>query len=561
MSVSQTILNIAEICARHEIKQLVLSPGSRNAPLLLAFSRHPKIKIRVIPDERSAAYVALGMAQSTGQPVILLSTSGTAALNFGPAIAEAYYQSIPLLVFTADRPPEWVDQNDGQSIRQTGVFQHHVKKSFALPVSLVHEDEQWFVQRTINEAIITSQTDNPGPVHINAPFREPLYPATDQSWEYDRKVAIVRKSHTRKDPDKNQWQQLVQQWEKAEKVMLVAGQMRFSESINQSVEALIAKRKVTVIGDITANLHQAPKVIKHSELILEGTKKLATLRPDLLVTFGGGIISKSFKLFLRKYPPIRHWHIQEAGYPPDTFKSLTQVINTRPAAFLTRLTSLISEKGTTDWYRHWQEQEQFAKSCLEEFLDNQPFNELQGVQMAIHTAGEVHLHLANSSAVRWANLAGATPETIEISSNRGTSGIDGCSSSAVGHSLVNNRQNLLITGDMAFLYDRNAFWHQYKLPNLKIILLNNHGGGIFRLIDGPKDQPELEEFFVTNQEISAENTARDFGMKYLYCHHKEDLATKLAQLYEPNDHASLLEVEFSNNMAEIYRELKAKLQT
>ena len=561
LSVSQAILDIAEICAQHGVQDLILSPGSRNAPLTLAFNRHPQIEVKLVSDERSAGYIALGVAQSRKQPVILLCTSGTAALNYGPAIAEAYYQKVPLLVITADRPPEWIDQNDGQSIRQRNWFQNHVKQSFELPVSLEHRDEIWQVHRTINQAIITCVSTEAGPVHVNAPFREPFYPKSDQKWEYNTRVPVVNTFEYQPKFDSDDWETIKEIWCKTEKILVVAGQQPKSEALRLALETLQKQTKGPVIGDATSNLTLVNGVIKHFELILgQDDALLESLKPDVLVTFGGAHIAKNIKQFFRKHSPAEHWHIQDSGYPPDTFRSLSHVIPMNPTAFLSKITAMHPEPNRATWYQIWQHQELTVSQWLSEFLKRLEFNELTAVKQVLDSCPEVHLHLSNSSPVRWVDLIGSNSKILELSSNRGTSGIDGCSSTALGHALVNHKMNLLITGDMAFFYDRNAFWHQYKVPNLKIVVLNNHGGGIFRLIDGPKEQPELEQLFVSQQPLSAANTCKDFNIKYLHCSGKKDLKAKLNALFEPNDHVSLLEIEFSNNLTEIYQELKASLR-
>jgi 2-succinyl-5-enolpyruvyl-6-hydroxy-3-cyclohexene-1-carboxylate synthase len=559
VSISQTILDIAEICAQQQITKLILSSGSRNAPLTLAFSRHPAISTRLISDERVAGYVALGIAQSLKEPAILLSTSGTAVLNFGPAIAEAYYQHIPLLVFTADRPPEWIDQNDGQAIRQRNVFENHVKKSFELPVSLDHEDAKWQLQRTVNEAIITARIGVPGPVHINVPLREPLYPDTGQPWEYHQGVPVINFRQPKKALHQDQWESLQHQWESATQILIVGGQGAFSADLTGTLETLQRHAAVPVLGDVVSNLHRVNNVVTHPEIIL-GQAKLAQFQPDLLITFGGGLVSKNLKLFLRKYPASIHWHVQDSDFPPDTFKSISDIIPLDPEIFFSKLKEYIAPQKNSVWYQDWQKQETEARKSIQEFLLQQDFNELQAVDLVLKAAKKVHLHLANSTPVRWVDLIGVAPETIEISANRGTSGIDGCTSTAVGHALCNTDQHLLITGDMAFFYDRNAFWHQYQIPNLKIVILNNHGGGIFRLLDGPRKQPELEELFVTKQNLTAENLAKDFGMNYLYCNNAQDLTKNLVYLFELYDQACILEIELPNNMGDIYQKLKASIK-
>ncbi len=539
---------------------MVLSPGSRNAPLTLAFSRHPKFSHHLISDERVAGYVALGMAQSVKHPIILLCTSGTAALNFGPAISEAFYQHIPLLVFTADRPPEWIDQNDGQAIRQRNVFENHVKKSFELPVSPDHKDARWQIHRIVNEAIISSSTGVPGPVHINVPLREPLYPS-DQSWDYNSKVPIIKFRQTNKTLSQKHWSCLKDQWAGANKILIVGGQNPYSSTLVAALTHIQSHTKVPVLGDVVSNLHRMTNTVRHSEVILgQEDSRLEELHPDLLISFGGNLVSKNLKLFLRRYPPSNHWHIQDTEFPTDTFQNLSEIIPMDPGAFFSQLSDVVPSVPESAWYQRWQTEESRACEQINSFVKIQQFCELQAVDIVLKAAKKVHLHVANSTPVRWADLIGIAPEIIEISANRGTSGIDGCTSTAVGHALTNGKQHLLITGDMALFYDRNAFWHQYKIPNLKIVLLNNHGGGIFRLLDGPRKQPELEELFVTTQSLSAVNFAQDFGMKYLYCNNAEDLTKNLSQLFEPYDQACILEVKFPNHMGDIYQELKASFK-
>ncbi len=191
----QAIINIAEICARHGVKQAVICPGSRNAPIILAFARHPKIKTFVIPDERSAGFIALGMAQSSDNLVVIVCTSGTASANLYPAIMEAFYQQVSLLILTADRPPEWIDQQDGQTIRQQNIYQNQVLGSYQFPVSFDHEDAVWHAEKMVSEAIIKATGFSKGPIHINIPIREPFYPTAEEKFHYSEKLKIIKSSN------------------------------------------------------------------------------------------------------------------------------------------------------------------------------------------------------------------------------------------------------------------------------------------------------------------------------------------------------------------------------
>ena len=169
------IRRVVQICADKGVREFVVAPGSRSAPLTVALSQHPLIRCRVVYDERAAGYIALGLAQQLRRAVGLVCTSGTAAVNFGPAVVEAFYQQVPLLVFTADRPPEWIDQQDNQAIHQQGLYAPHVRGSFVLPVDDGHPDTTWFAARVTAQAIELAQGWEPGPVHVDVPLREPLY--------------------------------------------------------------------------------------------------------------------------------------------------------------------------------------------------------------------------------------------------------------------------------------------------------------------------------------------------------------------------------------------------
>lgn len=505
--------NIAEICAQLDVKDIILSPGSRCAPLTLAFARHPEIKFKTFSDERSAAYVALGMALATKEPVGLVCTSGTAAANYLPAVTEAFYQNIPLIVFTADRPPELIDQQDGQAIRQFGLYQNHIKKSFQLPVELGHDDARWHFRRIISEAINLARQPDPGPVHINCPFREPFYPSPDSHIAFESDLRIQRNIKLKHSITVNK--ELIETVDKTEKVLIIGGQKDKDEEITGLLSELSLKN-ITVVGDVISNLHEVKGIINLPDNFLSHLKADPQLKPDLLITFGNSVISKNLKLYLRKFQPAQHWHIQNGATVADQFKSVTHVIRTSPKDFLKAMHFKIRKKDNA--FRDiWQEYNDRSRLAANDYLENVKDGEFLFLYYLMRRLPDnCNLHLANSMSVRYVNFIGLnSTNDVRVFSNRGTSGIDGCSSTAVGISLADStRQNFLITGDMAFLYDRNAFWHNYALKNLKIIVINNQGGVIFRMIDGPSRLPELEDLFETRQKSSARFAAEEFNMKY-----------------------------------------------
>ncbi|UOR07557.1 2-succinyl-5-enolpyruvyl-6-hydroxy-3-cyclohexene-1-carboxylic-acid synthase [Hymenobacter aerilatus] len=581
----QAIHNIPEICAQLGITDAVLSPGSRCAPLTIAFARHPGVQVRTVPDERAAAFIGLGLAQAQRRAVALVCTSGTAGLNYAPAVAEAYFQQIPLVVFTADRPPEWIDQLDGQTIRQTDLYGAHAKGSFTLPVDTTHPDAEWHAARIVSEAINLAQRAPAGPVQVNVPLREPFYPKAGEELTFGP-VKVTREEMSVPALPPSQLAALRDTIRDAERVLVVAGQHQWEPALQQALQQFATTFDVPVVGDTIANL---PSAIGRQDAFLAAQNPTLkeSLRPTLLLTFGQSLISKALKLYLRNTPITQHWHIQAAGEVADTYRALTQVIRLEPVDFFAALASADTADGisvsesanpssipgattmrppfpadatrvahptplavdavSSSYATTWQQAETQATSFLTTFFQqpNQPFNEFTAIQQTLQLLPEyTALHLANSMAVRYANIIGLPHgRAVEVFANRGTSGIDGCTSTAVGAALAQpERPVVLLTGDVAFFYDRNAFWHNYPTPNLRVVLLNNHAGGIFRLIDGPRQQPELEEFFETRQPLRAENTARDFGLRYFAVSSFTELESALPVFFAAEGGAALLEI-------------------
>lgn len=548
----QPIYDIAALCAEKNVKQVVLCPGSRCAPLTLAFVRHPEIEPRTFSDERSAAFVALGIAQQLRNPVALLCTSGTAAYNFSPAVAEAFFSNTPLIVFTADRPSEWIAQHDGQTIYQSEIFGKHVKRSFQLPQNYEHDDSRWAINRIINEALNLAMQEPKGPVHINAPFQEPLYPK-GEGISFSENVRVIEDLTPQFDITPDQIDFIKNQWSKFNNILVVAGQQELDPTLQTSIEKFIQQHHIPVVGDILSNLHGVPDVVRYSDSFLgQAPDEIKQrLKPDLLITFGKSVISKNLKLFLRHHKPSTHWHIQPAGVPADTFKSLTHHFETTAQSFfsftavLPRTENFASQKQS-NYQQLWEVEERRAARSLQEYFPQKEFGEFELIQEVIHRLpSSCNLHLANSMSVRYANFVGldTAQKDIQVFSNRGTSGIDGCTSTAVGHALCNKTMNILITGDVAFFYDRNAFWHNYALPNLRIVLLNNHGGIIFGMIDGPGSQPEAEEFFITRQRLNAKKLTEEFDFDHLKLDHPRKAKNLLNDFFYHDGRTKILEVE------------------
>lgn len=548
---------LTEILVNKGIKRVVLSPGSRNAPLLMAFAREKRIDHYVVLDERSAAFFALGMAQQSGEAVALACTSGTALLNYAPAVAEAYYQRLPLIVISADRPAEWTDQDDSQTIRQQGALANVVKASWQLPAEIREEDERWFANRIVNDAINCAMNGRRGPVHINVPLHEPLYgqttfPATPiRTIEFvDTTTSLSPKTVTA----------LAERFGAFRKVMILAGCYLPDSHLKESLNRLAALEQVVVLSETPANLGDE----RHIGMI---DRVLATIAesekpeyaPDLLITFGGPLISRHVKAFLRKYRPQEHWSIDRSDHPVDTFKVLTTQIALDAGVFFPALCDHVKAEPS-DYAIRWQQKKELSTIRHNRFAETVPWSDWKAFSMVLPSlpAG-VSLQLGNSTPVRYAQLFEYL-QVGRVDGNRGTSGIDGSTSTAIGAAALNAGMTILITGDMSFLYDSNALWNKYFTPRFKIIVMKNGGGGIFRFIPGPSDLAELEECFETEREVDIEGFAGLHGFQYLYADCEDELQSVLPGFYSISDRPTILEIRTPRyENAEILKEYFRKL--
>ena len=537
----QPIFDIAEICHQKDIRQAIISPGSRNAPLTIAFARHPEINCYSIPDERSAAFIGLGMSLKSKEPTVLICTSGSAALNYAPAVAEAFFSSVPLLILTADRPPEWLGQLDGQTIYQENVYGKHVKKSFSFP-DTPHEANTWHGHRIINEAINITNEFPKGPVHVNLPFREPFYPTRDISISYSKNIKIIS-SQVVKSNYLNDFSDL----KSFKKIVVIAGQQARDQTLTFLLSEVSQQLQIPVICDVISNHESVKDGIDKQDIFLKDKTIHNDLKPDLIITYGLSVISKNLKLFLRANKPEAHWHIQEEGsIAADTFQCLTQVINTSPLSYFKAFVKTISTLNQNEpgFYQNWQNINTKCLAVLHKSLAKQTiFNEFKAYQQVLKTIPDSSdLHMANSMAVRYVNFIGISTTDAEVFCNRGTSGIDGSNSTAVGFASQSERLSVLLTGDMAFLYDRNAFWHNHLTKNIKIVVFNNHGGGIFRMIEGPRNQPEIDTYFETDQRSTSAPVANEFGFEYFQANSYESLDTGLSHLFANENTPAILEI-------------------
>lgn len=546
------IKDMVAICAAKGLRFVVLSPGSRCAPLVIAFNNHPDIECLSIIDERAAAFFALGMAQQLQQPVGLVCTSGSATLNYAPAVAEAFYSKIPLVLFTADRPNEWIGQADGQAIRQFDIYRNYVKRSFELPSAIDDKDLLWYSNRTISEALNASMIPDKGPVHVNVPFREPLYNLVEYK-EY-KAPKVIEATAITPAIAANEAEKLVNNWNGYQRIMVIAGSYYPDEQLQTAINALVQHQDVTVLTEITANL-MGDLLVSTLDPALEaiGQGQQEDYRPQLLVTFGGPVVSKKLKRYLRTYQPKEHWYVDESGDHTDTYQTLTHVIRLKAADFF-NLINKRAETKQSNYSQRWQQLMQRADVRHQVQLNKAPYCDLTVFgEVLRQLPANSNLQLANSTAIRYAGLFNPNKlQGVTINCNRGTSGIDGTISTAAGAAYATNKLTTVISGDLSFFYDSNALWNKHLPKNLRIIVLNNGGGNIFRIIKGPSALPQnvLENFFETQHQASVEYIAKAFNIPYYLCENLTELEEKLPDFFQPS-HASavVMEVKTPNEVS------------
>ncbi len=549
----QHVHSIAITCGLLGIKHVVISPGSRSAPLVLAFAQHKNFVLHTAIDERSAAYMALGMAQQKQRPVILICTSGTAAANYYPAVAEAFYQKIPLLVLTADRPQELLDQQDGQMINQQNLYGHHVRGFYQLNCYLHGAENHRETTVVVAEAIGKTSFPAKGPVHINVPLKEPLYPNASSPKELvtlEKSILKWLNQHVYKAIDKisdKDFSQLEQAWIGSSKKMILIGQGAMHEKWITPLVKLKEQGDVVILADVASNKHSMANVFAYDKLISAANPQtLKNLAPDLLISFGGPVLSKSLKNWLKQLQPQWHFRIQQEPEVVNTYGNVTQVLKAGVDETLQQIAAITwNKKPDTSFVDVWKNADEIISKKITAFASKPQWSELHVTHHILkYMPIGASVQLSNSSMVRYVSWLGNLNPSWMLNSNRGTSGIDGCTSTAIGAAKVNLRPTVLLTGDLAFLYDKNAFWINAIPQNIRVVVFNNGGGGIFTLIDGPTKLKQFAHLFTTPHQRSVKSVATDNGLDYYFCDSYSKLNKIIQQFFEPTNGAAVLELKF-----------------
>ena len=548
----RNILQLVALLKAHQVKNIVVCPGGRNASIVHTLAQIPDFNCYPITDERSAGFFALGLAQHGGSPSAICCTSGSALLNIYPAVAEAFYQQVPMIVISADRGAAWIGQMDGQTIPQPEVFRSLVKCSVNLP-EIQNEEDEWYCNRLINEAILETTHHGKGPVHINVPISEPIYRFGTKELPEVRVITRYQGLSLYE----NGYQELIQKLNGFQKRMVVVGQMNLIYLFEKKYVKALYKHFVwfseqlgnqTVPGLPIRNFDTAIYAMPND--------KREALRPELLITYGGHIVSSQLKKYLRKYPPKEHWHISTDGKIIDTFGCLTTIIEMNPFEFLERIAFLLENKPT-NYPLAW---ENYCKIVPEPaFAYSEPMIVGQFIK-ALPTP--CSLHLANSSTVRYAQLFSMAPE-IEVCCNRGTNGIEGSLSTAIGYAALSDQLNFIIIGDLSFFYDQNALWNSHIRPNVRILLINNEGGELLHNLPGMEKDEQSRAIVSGAHHTSAKAWAETRGFDYFEVKDEEQWKAVLPTITSPEPAEKPILVEAWTNKAsdtallrEFYHQIK-----
>lgn len=538
---------IVELLSAHGVRTVYCSPGSRNAPLILALDTCKDIIKQVVVDERSAAFQAYGCALIEQRPVGLVCTSGTAVLNYAPAVAEAYYSGVPLIVISADRPKEWIDQEDSQTIRQFGVLSHIVKGSYdvrAIPEGEnreYSEDVKWTVNRTVNEALLKALDGKRGPVHINVQLTEPLGELSEDTISRQRCVSLIPAF------DSLPASVIKTLAEKAteSKIMLVAGFCLPDHLLDKAVRTFSSFPNVVVMAETLANLHDPQQMSTMIDSVLcdMSDKEKEMMRPDLVISFGGALVSRMLKQYLRDNPPTYHWSLGYSNYFCDCFKTMTHKIEIAPASFLKQLSGMMRKSKVdikSNYALQWKELRVRSRSLERKYIQSAPWSDIKAIDYIFRNYKFDNLFVSNGTAVRYSQLISHNCHAEYC--NRGVSGIDGSTSTAVGGAWAYKGSTCLISGDMSWLYDSGASALNWLPWDMRMIVVDNSGGGIFRFIKSTSNIPRetRDRYFCIEGLPDVADIASAYSIETFEAEDMEQLKNGVEWLEEVSDFVRML---------------------
>ncbi|MBD5214489.1 MAG: 2-succinyl-5-enolpyruvyl-6-hydroxy-3-cyclohexene-1-carboxylic-acid synthase [Bacteroidales bacterium] len=530
---------LSALLADYGIRDVVISSGTRNAPLIAALSSNDALSLTMIVDERSAAFVALGKALVSDRPVALVCTSGSALLNYAPALAEAYYSHVPLIAISADRPSFIIDRNDGQTIRQNNSLSAIVKNSYFISES----DSLDTAELTINDALTCSRMKPTGPVHLNVAISDPTVVGDGHMEVSPRRIRTIQHSGLL---SKESMSELAGRLSQADRVMIWAGASQPSQRLNKALAKVAGFGNFVIVSEIGSNLHGKSFVSSPDTILID--REFPKICPQILITFGKPLLSSRLKQILSKQN-IEHWHVGYTERAADVMSKQTLRIETDPEAFITQLTASMRRPAHRSNYADIVG-ESYTASCVKarNFIDALPWCELSAIKTILrHCPKEFNLQISNGMSVRYTHLLDYT-HFHRCDYNRGVSGIDGSTSTAVGASTVYNETTLLITGDMSARYDIGGLGLRCVTPKFKVVVICNNGGQIFRHIKPTRDFDNLEQYICPNDPAPFADLAKAWGYKVFTASTHDELKSVLPDFINESTQPALLELHTELNV-------------
>lgn len=535
----ESCLELAALLRDHGVKHVVMSPGSRNVPLMMAIMSEKELSTTVIVDERCAAFYALGQSLADGLgPVAVVSTSGSAVLNLAPAVSEAYYRGVPLIVVTADRPAEWIDQDDSQTIHQAEALSSIVKRT----VNLAPQASLWQINRDINDALLEAVCPKPGPVHINVQLAEPLSSSKQYIKRHPRLINALNCCST---VEPQHIEELTRELSRRNGLMIVAGFMHATSRLKSAVAQLAAMQGVVVVAESTSNLQNVKGVISRVETAMTAV----TTPPEAVITIGGGLISRRLKEYIRHSGVKDHWHIGHSHITADCYKALTLKIEADPENVLTMIADQLDRSDSAgqpagvSWKNNWISNVDRHIVSHDRFIATAPWSDLRAMAVIMSLIPEDwDIQFSNGTSVRYSLMVDCSRVAGQIDCNRGVSGIDGSTSTAIGSASVARRTTLLVTGDMSAQYDIGALFSTDLPSSFKMIVLMNGGGQIFRTIESTARMKNRAEVFEKCTRLPLREIAGAAGMDWHEAANEDELRSAWRAFSRPSDRASVLAI-------------------
>lgn len=544
---------LAETFSRLGLQTAIICPGSRSAPLAVAFAQHPAIEAIAILDERSAAFFALGVARRSGLPVVLVCTSGTAGANFYPAVIESHESRVPLLILTADRPPELSDCRAGQAINQVNLY--GIYPNWSTELALPESGLLAYLRQTVVQAWDRSQFPQPGPVHLNIPLREPLAPTPDSVLEPIARgfneahfFQMVRPRATTADRASLDIDDLpMQTWLDCDRGLIIAGPAipACAESYCQAIAQLSQTLGWPVLAEGLSPLRNYadlnPNLISTYDILLRNSDRATQLQPEQVIRIGELPTSKTLRLWLQSLP-IPHWILEPSEQNVDPLHCPSVHLRISVESIANHLTT--SPLPPSPYLKSWLSLNTATRQVIDEtFQHTQPMRESKAAWLLSQTLPpQTPLFIANSMPVRDVELFWQPGSSrIQTYFNRGANGIDGTLSSALGMS-HRQQSSVLLTGDLSLLHDTNGFLiYPHWQGHLTIVLVNNEGGGIFGMLPIAQFEPPFETFFATPQKVDFGKLCVAYGIEHECVESWETLAKRLNPL--PEKGIRVLEIE------------------